>query len=434
MKQFYILFVFLLSSLIGLGQANMDIDISTKDYTSGKKLSGVSIDVYDGASIIKNMVTPSNGNVRFTIPAGKIYKIEFSKAGKVTRYVNINGKGVDAELLQGGNSVKAKLEVSLFDEVPTIDYSYVEKNPFTEFYFDGTSTEMQYDKVIAEKMAKKIAALVEQSEKAANDVEAKYQEAMAKAAEWENKKMYKEALTKYEDALLIKPKDKDATDKIKEMEFLLKQQQQGDQAAKQKEEEYKKLIATADALRDQGKYADAVAKYQEALKIKDEQYAKDQITKANKIMADQKAAAENEANYKKAIDAGETFFSQKKYADAKASFTSALKYKANDPVATKRLQDIEQKIKEEEALAGKKKQYEAKIAEAEQLLASNKLVEAKAKFNEALTIDNTQTYPTTNIKEIEAKLADAEKNKLKKEQYDAAMKAADQLITANKLT
>ena len=88
MKQFYILFVFLLSSLIGLGQANMDIDISTKDYTSGKKLSGVSIDVYDGASIIKNMVTPSNGNVRFTIPAGKIYKIEFSKAGKVTRFTH----------------------------------------------------------------------------------------------------------------------------------------------------------------------------------------------------------------------------------------------------------------------------------------------------------------------------------------------------------
>ncbi|MGV3631137.1 MAG: hypothetical protein ACO1O6_08020 [Bacteroidota bacterium] len=434
MKQFYILFAFLLSALTGLGQTNVDLDISTKDYTSGKKLSGVSIDVYDGANIIKNIVTPSNGNVRFTVPAGKIYKIEFSKAGKVTRFVTINGKGIDAELLQGGNAAKAKLEVSLFDQVGTIDYSYVEKNPFTEFYFDGTSTELQFDKIIAEKMAKKIAALVEQSEKAANDVEAKYQDAMAKAAEWENKKMYKEALAKYEEALLAKPKDKDATDKIKEMEFLLKQQQQGDLAAKQKEEEYKKLIATADALRDQGKYPEAVAKYQEALKIKDEQYAKDQITKANKIIADQKAAADNENKYKKAIDGGETLFSQKKYADAKASFQEALKYKANDPVATKRIQEIDAKIKEEEALAGKKKLYDAKIVEAEQLLASNKLVEAKAKFNEALTIDNTQTYPAAKIKEIDAKLADAEKNKLKKEQYDAAMKAADQLFTANKLT
>jgi tetratricopeptide (TPR) repeat protein len=433
MKQFYILFAFLLSTLAGLGQANIDLDITTKDYTTGKKVTGVSIDIYDGANIIKSIVTPSNGNVRFNIPAGKKYKIEFSKAGKVTRFAYIDGKGIDPELLQGGSSAKAKLEVSLFDQVPTIDYSYVEKNPFTEYYFDGTSPELQYDDVLREKMAKKIAALVEQSEKAANDVEAKYQDAMSKAAEWENKKMYKEALAKYEEALLIKPKDKDATDKVKEMDFLLKQQQQGDQAAKQKEEEYKKLVATADALRDQGKYAEAVAKYQEALKIKDEQYAKDQITKANKIIADQKAAAENEGKYKKAIDAGETLFSQKKYTDAKASFTEALKYKPNDPVATKRLQEIDVKIKEEEALAGKKKLYDAKIAEAEQLLASNKLVEAKAKFSEALTIDNTQTYPTTKIKEIDAKLADAEKNKQKKEKYDAAMKAADQLFAANKL-
>lgn len=433
MKQFYILFAFLLSALIGLGQADIDFDITTKDYTTGKKVTGVSIDIYDGANIIKSVVTPSNGNVRFSIPSGKKYKIEFSKAGKVTRFAYIEGKGIDPELLQGGSSAKAKLEVSLFDQVGTIDYSYVEKNPFTEYYFDGTSSELQYDAVLRDKMMKKIAALVEQSEKAASDVEAKYQDAMSKAAEWENKKMYKEALAKYEEALLIKPKDKDASDKVKEMDFLLKQQQQGDQASKQKEEEYKKLIATADALRDQGKYADAVAKYQEALKIKDEQYAKDQITKANKIIDDQKKAAENESKYKKAVDAGETFFSQKKYADAKVSFTEALKYKPNDPVATKRIQEIDGKIKEEEALAGKKKLYDAKIVEAEQLLASNKLVEAKAKFNEALAIDNTQTYPTTKIKEIDAKLADAEKNKLKKEQYEAAMKAADQLFTANKL-
>lgn len=433
MKQFYILFAFLLSALAGLSQANIELDITTKDYTSGKKVTGVSIDIYDGANIIKTIVTPSNGNVRFSIPAGKKYKIEFSKAGKVTRFAYIDGKGIDAELLQGGNAAKAKLEVSLFDQVGTIDYSYVEKNPFTEYFFDGTSAELQYDEVLRDKMAKKIAALVEQSEKAASDMDAKYQDAMSKAAEWENKKMYKEALAKYEEALLAKPKDKDATDKIKEMEFLLKQQQQGDLAAKQKEEDYKKLVATADALRDQGKYSEAVAKYQEALKIKDEQYAKDQITKANKIIDDQKKAAENESKYKKAIDAGETLFSQKKYTDAKASFQEALKYKANDQVATKRIQEIDAKIKEEEALAGKKKLYDAKIVEAEQLLAANKLPEAKAKFNEALGIDNTQTYPTVKIKEIDAKLAEADKNKLKTEQYNAAMKAADQLFTANKL-
>ena len=433
MKQFYVVCVFLLSTFFGLTQTNVDLDISTKEYTSGKKLGGVSIDVYDGANIIKTIVTPSNGNVRFSLPAGKMYKVEFSKAGKVSRFVNINAKGIDAELLQGGSSAKAKFDVSLFDQVGTIDYSYVEKNPFTEYYFDGTSADLKYDDIIAGKMAKKIADLVAKSEEQASEVDAKYQDAMSKAAAWENKKMYKEALAKYEEAALLKPNEKEPKDKIKELDWLLKQQQQNNLANTQKEEEYKKLIATADALRDQGKYAEAIVKYNEALKIKEEQYARDQVAKATKIIDDQKKAAELEAKYKKAIDNGETFFSQKKYTDAKASFNEALKYKANDPVAIKRIQEIDQKIKEEEANANKKKNYEAKVAEAEQLLAANKLAEAKSKFQEALAIDNTQSYPTVKIKEIDAKLGEIEKNKLKTEQYNAAMKAADALFTANKL-
>jgi tetratricopeptide (TPR) repeat protein len=426
------LLVFLVTGA-AFSQVECTMEYSILDYNSGKKLTGVNVDVFDGANIVKSGESPSNGTVKLSVPSGKKYKVVFSKAGKVSRMLYIDSKGINAEDIQGGSSVgTGKIEVKLFDEVPGVDFSHVENNPFTEFYFEGNAT-LSYDTGIAEKMRKKIEDLLKQAAAKESENDAKYQDAMAKAKDWYNKKNYQFALDKYEEASFLKPNEQEPKDKIKELDALLKKQQAEDLAAKQKEGDYQKIIDAANSLTQQKKYAEAVIKYEEALKIKDEQYVRDQIKDIKGFIDKAKKEEELEANYKKAIAAGDNLVGQNKFSDAKVQYQEALKLKKNDPVATQKIADLEQKIKDEQAGAEKKKKYEATMAAAEQLFAADKLLEAKAKFNEALAIDGTQTLPKTKISAIDTRLANEAKNKEKTDKYNAAMKAADDLFNANKL-
>jgi epidermal growth factor receptor substrate 15 len=433
MKHFLTLVLVFCISYLSFSQVQCTMEYSMLDYSSGKKLSGVNVDVFDGANIVTSGSSPSNGTVKLAVPSGKKYKVVFSKPGKVSRMLYIDSKGINAEDIQGGSSVgTGKIEVKLFDEIQGVDFSHVENNPFTEFYFEGNAT-LSYDKFIAEKMAKKITELLKQAAAKESENDAKYQDAMAKAKDWYNKKNYKFALDKYEEAALLKPNEQEPKDKIKELDALLKKQQTEDLAAKQKEEAYQKIINEANDLTKQKKYAEAIIKYQEALKIKDEQYVRDQIKDLNGFIDKAKKEEELEANYKKAIAAGDNLVSQNKFSDAKTQYQEALKFKKNDPIATQKIADLEQKIKDEQAGAEKKKKYDAALTAADQLYASNKLIEAKAKYNEALGIDGTQAYPKTKIGEIDAKIAADNKDKEKTEKYNAAMKVADDLFNSNKL-
>jgi tetratricopeptide (TPR) repeat protein len=403
------------------------------EYNSSKKLSAVNMDVFDGANIIASGTSTSNGIIKLSVPAGKKYKVVFSKTGKVSRMLYIDSKGIKSEDIQGGTVVSTgKIEVKLFDEIYGVDFSYVENNPFTEFFFEGNAM-LSYNNFIAEKMAKKITDLLKQAAIKESENDAKYQDAMSKAKDWYNKKNYKFALDKFEEAALFKPNEQEPKDRIKELDALLKKQQTEDLVKKQKEEEYQKIIADGNALTQQKKYAEAIAKYQEALKIKDEQYVRDQIKDLNGFLDKAKKDEEIEANYKKAIASGDNLVSQNKFTDANNQYIEALKFKKNDPIATQKIADLEQKIKDEQANTDKKKKYDATITAADQLLATNKLTEAKAKYNEAIGIDASQAYPKSKISEIDSKIAVENKNKEKADKIATLLKDAGSIYAKNDL-
>ena len=431
MKSIFTILAFVFVSFIGFSQVNVILDIKTADYTSGKKLAGVTVDVYDGANIIKSVVTPTNGVVKITIPSGKIYKFELSKPGKVSRFFNVDSKGISAEAIQGGSSVNRDMEVNLFDEVPGVDFSHVEKNPFTELYFEGNAT-LSFDEAIAMKMKKKIDELLKQAAAKESENDAKYQDAMAKAKDWEKKQNYQFALDKYEEASLLKPSEEEPKVKIKEMDLLLKKVQEADLGAKQKEEDYQKLIASANALQQQKKYAEAITKYEEALKIKDEQQVKDQIKDIKGFIKKEKEDELNENKYKTAIASGDLLTKDKEFTNAKAQYLEALRLKPNDAIATKKLADLELKIKAASEVTEAEKKYLAVVNAADELLAYGKLAEAKAKYQEAVTLDGTKPYPKGKIEDINVKLAAQAGDKLKNEQFLAAMKAGDALVKTAK--
>jgi len=414
-----------------LAQIEVPFLVKTLNYATRKKESGVSVKVYEGGSVVQTFVTDNSGEVKIKLPAGKKYKIEVSKGGKVTRTVSVNLNNVNDELIQGTGTVVGAVEMSLFDELPGIDYSYVTSNVATEFFHDGKNNELQYDQVLAEKMIKKVEKIMKDSEANKGKADADYNAKIKEADGLFNTKKYNEALASYEQALTIKPAEKYPATRINEIDGILKAEKATSQQNQQAEDEYKNLITAADNLFGQKKYEEAMARYQEALTKKQEQHPKDQVVKCQTEIARLKKEAENATKYTDAIKAGDSFFTQKSFQAAKDQYKEALKWKANDPYATGKLAEIDGKLNAQKADQEKKKTYDAANAAGDALFAQEKWAEAKVKYQEALAIEASSAYTLGKIKEVDAKLAEIEKAKAAQAQVAKLMAEANTAFTAS---
>jgi tetratricopeptide (TPR) repeat protein len=241
--------------------------------------------------------------------------------------VNIDLKNVEDELIQGANAPKGELDMSLFEVLPNVDYSYVTSNPATEYFFDPTiSQNLEYDQILADKMRKKVEKILKDAEGAQKQGEANYNTIIKNADALFTAKKYEEALTQYEAAVKIKPTEKHPNDRLIEIDGILKAAKSANLANSQLDGEYKALIASADGLRDQKKYPEAIARYQEALSKKQEQYPKDEIAKAELAIETAKKDAETAVKYDAAMKAGDGFYGQKSWMAAKDKYKEALKY------------------------------------------------------------------------------------------------------------
>src|SRR3990167_11142270 len=87
--RFLLLFLLLMfvASPDVLAQANVEFFVKTINYTTRKKESGVSVKAYEGATEVQSLVSDGSGQVKLQLPGGKKYRVEVSKAGKVTRSI-----------------------------------------------------------------------------------------------------------------------------------------------------------------------------------------------------------------------------------------------------------------------------------------------------------------------------------------------------------
>lgn len=408
---------FFLTNLV-FGQIDMNFFIKTTNYTTGKKESGVTVKLMEGSSTVSTMTTDASGEVKLLLKAGKKYKVEVSKPGKVSRILNVNVSNVNDELLQGTAKPEGQAQISLFDEQPNVDYSYVKTNPITEFYFDGQNTVLQYDEILAEKMAKKIEKIMKDAESSQKQGEANYNSIIKQADALFAAKKYEDALAQYEAATKIKGKEteKHPNDRIIEIDGILKAAKSANLANSQLDSEYKALITAADGLRDQKKYPEAIARYQEALTKKQEQYPKDEIEKCEQAIENAKKDAENAAKYDAAMKGGDQFYAQKSWMAARDKYKEALKIRPGDAAATAKLADLEGKLNAQKTEQEKKQKYNDAVAAGDALMGEEKWNEAVAKYNEALTFEASATYPKSKIAEAKVKLDEIAKANALKEQ------------------
>ncbi len=158
----------------------------------------------------------------------------------------------------------------------------------------------------------------------------------------------------------------------------------------------KTMLDAADVLFSQQDYANAKVKYQEVVAFDEGNAAATaKINEIDSILA--QMAAELEANYNKAMTAGNQAMSEEKFADAIMQYQSALVFKPEDPTATTQLAAATKA--ENDRLAALRSQYDKFVKEGDANFKTNtfdKAIEAYTKADEL----GLETYPSEMIARI----------------------------------
>ena len=221
--------------------------------------------------------------------------------------------------------------------------------------------------------------------------------------------------------------------RISEINDLIAQQQRNEAALKATLDAYQKVIERADNLFGNKEYITARLAYNEALLIKsDEKYPVDQLALIEKLLKEQ-----NELNYKTAIAKADNSFNSNLLDDAASSYNEALKFKKDDPYATQRLKDIDQKrtdlLAESDRLKKLEDQYKALITDANNDFNNKDYPVAKGKYQRALALKPAEVYPKDQIAKIDELIYALQKAEEKDKQYAQFIKEGQDAFEANKL-
>ena len=455
------------------------------------KLAGVTVKFTQDGSLFQTVTTASSGKYpRVEAPYGHVYKVTFSKDGYVSKSVIIDAKkGFFVEDVGEKETNFDGMGTTLIKQQPNVDYGVITNRPVAKAHIDPSTGKLDFDFGYINTRKKEIDKFIADLASKDNENEQKFIQLVKDGDKAFTAEQYANSITKYEEALKIKP-DEDVESKIADAENKLEELEE----QKKQDEEFNKVIKKGDdllasndfdgsiaeynkakglkpgdklpddkinAANEKRKLADAAALdkkyndkmgeaivkfnadalteaedlYKEALQIKpNERDPKDKIAEIEAILKKRK---ELEEKYNSLITAGDQAMSGEKYGDAISSFEEALSLKKNESYPKEQLAKAKELKAKVDAAAGKQKQYDDLISKANGEFGSEKWEDAKSTYNEALGILPNEQLPKDKIAEIEAKLkelADAEAaEKAKQKKYDDLIAKASGEYSSDKL-
>lgn len=236
------------------------------------------------------------------------------------------------------------------------------------------------------------------------------------------------AIAKYEEALKLKPTETYPQNQIK----LAKSNKEKDVSAKELTDKYNKTMADAKVLKDAKKYEEAIAKYQEAQKLlPDEKEPTEKIAEITKLMADQANAKEKEEKYTAFMKDGNDLQTKSELEAALGKYESALGIKPGDAEATKKIAEVKKLIADKKAQDEQGAKFDAFVAAGDKDLGNKTYASAKTNYEKALAIKDDAAV-REKIKQIDEILANTAKEAENQAKYDAAIKSADAAFTSGK--
>jgi len=248
-----------------------------------------------------------------------------------------------------------------------------------------------------------------------NSQEEAYKNSIARADMLMSEESFVDAKAEYIKAGDIKPMEQYPAVKIDEIDVILAE-------IKNKEEVYDRTVAGADKLFNTGDYEEALVQYEKAVQIfPNKDYAPNQIIMINDILNRNKSLSDA---YERAIAAGDRFFSEKEYDNAKSEYMSAIDLKSEEQYPKDKITEINDILAQIRAM---EEAYNEAIAEADQFFMQQDYDNALIAYRKAGEIKTDEAYPATKVNEITALLAGLQATE---DSYNAAISKGDGLYNS----
>ncbi len=231
-----------------------------------------------------------------------------------------------------------------------------------------------------------------------NELMKKYNEIIARADQAFTLKDYPKARNTYTEALGVKPDEKYPKDKIAEIDKLVGDMAKD----KELQAKYNDAIARADKAFTAKDYEGARPLYSEASSYKpNEQYPKDRMKEIDGILDRYAKDHEADQKYNDAMARADKAFGIKDYAGAKSAYTEALNFKPNEKYPKAKIAEIDKILDAQARGAENDKKFQEAIEKADKLFADKEYRVARVAYSDALTIKPSEKYPKDRIKEID---------------------------------
>jgi len=320
----FLLFLGFQSMVIGQTPVLVALEGTVQDFVTGQKLFGATVNVIQNGVSVSRVVSDNKGNyyVSARVNPAQIMAIVVANPGYMTKKLSFDLKTIVPKA-NAANGVRLidNLPLQLYVIRPNVDLSFTKETYAEKFAWDQSIYKAIPDAQVKADMDKKVKDLYKIAKDKDRTV---YCVAAADLAV--SRKEYEKAVIYYDSALIVAPADPGITQKKKSVETIIEINQN---EAKRKKE-FDKLKAEGDVAFTASNWTLAEQKY----KLADQQIPKDpyivtRLAKITENVITDKKNVENKALYDKTMTAANTLFTAKKYDEAIAKYNEAMKLNSN---------------------------------------------------------------------------------------------------------
>lgn len=373
---------------------------------TGAPLGGITVEVRKNGSLIETTTAGSNGKFKLKpIEIDAKYTITFKGTGYITRFVDIDLTGIPAAHYQEGGW-EQPFDMGMVPEIPDVNYAPVLNKPTTVFKYNPKEENIVFDDKASAAYASeldKVLKQIQEKQKGADEKEKKFQQLVTEGDNAGKTNDYQTAINKYTEAIAIK-NDPTVQSKLTDAQNKLAEIDKN----KGVDKKYQELITQADVAFKGRDYATAKSTYQEALKLKPtEKLPQDKIKEIDLLIA---AELKKDEDYNKFLTDGNKAFDAKNYDEAIKQYEGALKIK---PTESQPKELIEKAKNAKLEGAAKEKEFAELVKKGDDYVVKKSFSDAITSYESALAIKQDAA--------VKAKL---DKAKLDKEAFEKA-NAAD---------
>jgi tetratricopeptide (TPR) repeat protein len=249
----------------------------------------------------------------------------------------------------------------------------------------------------------------------------KYEAAIAKADELYNQENYSEAIQNYEEAIGYESAATYPSERIK----LAKQAIEEKLEAEGVKVRFDSLVKVADQAVEKEEFETAIASYDEALDLFDDEAIKEKKSNAVELLEAKEAEAQTKEQIAQLLASADEKVQAENYSEALEDFNAVLALDENNSDALAGKQTAEEKMNEMAAAAQKKAQFDSLVEKADKAVENENWSAAKTDYNAALKLFEQDDYVKSQLAEVEGEIAENKELAEMNAQIDQLIKEAE---------